>query len=454
MATINLSGSNNINGATATANGGNGGSSGATGASGGDALAMATGTGGSYAGLSATANGGQPGNNAIGGAARAVATGTAPSGGVGSSANTSGSLITTLHTYSNSTLGSTDVSESYAAVAAPVPDFSQISGLQAASFATGMPSNSDVLQALAGDPIVASAFDIGGSSTMLGLVTMGQADSSQASSQANFTINVSSLSGQDIIVGLIDPHWTGYGFDQLHFTLHAGSTVVVDMTFTSLSAALDYFNDGLVNLGAASLSGNGNLSFSFTVYTSPGNSFYTSMLIGTANSAPVVQSAFSRKTHGAAGTFDIPLPLTGNVGIECRSGGATNDYELILNFMNPVTVGSASVVSGAGSVSGFSVSGSQVAVNLTGATNVQRVTVRLFGVNDGTHAGNVFLSMGVLVGDVNGNAIVNASDVVITKSQLGQPITASNFREDVSANGTINLEDVAQVKGNLGHALP
>src|SRR5260370_222130 len=35
--------------------------------------------------------------------------------------------------------------------------------------------------------------------------------------------------------------------------------------------------------------------------------------------APIAQSAFSRKTHGAAGTFDVPLPLTGNVGIECRS---------------------------------------------------------------------------------------------------------------------------------------
>src|SRR5437667_7734483 len=48
------------------------------------------------------------------------------------------------------------------------------------------------------------------------------------------------------------------------------------------------------------------------------------------------QSAFSRKTHGAAGTFDIPLPLTGNVGVECRSGGATNDYQMIIHFMTLV----------------------------------------------------------------------------------------------------------------------
>jgi uncharacterized MnhB-related membrane protein len=168
----------------------------------------------------------------------------------------------------------------------------------------------------------------------------------------------------------------------------------------------------------------------------------------------MAQSAFSRKTHGAAGTFDVPLPLTGNVGIECRSGGATNDYQMIINFATSVTVGSASVTSGTGSVSSFSVSGSQVTVNLTGVTNVHRITVTLFNVNDGTHMGNVSVSMGVLIGDVNSNAVVNASDVSLTKSQVGQAVSGSNFREDVNANGTISATDVAQVKANVGTALP
>jgi hypothetical protein len=170
--------------------------------------------------------------------------------------------------------------------------------------------------------------------------------------------------------------------------------------------------------------------------------------------APMAQSAFSRKTHGAAGTFDVPLPLTGNVGIECRSGGATNNYQMIINFATNVTVQSASVTSGTGSVSSFSVSGPQVTVNLTGVTNVQRITVTLFNVNDGTHMGNVPVSMGVLVGDVNGNATVNASDVSLTKSRVGQAVSSSNFREDVNANGTISATDVAVVKSKVGTALP
>jgi hypothetical protein len=169
----------------------------------------------------------------------------------------------------------------------------------------------------------------------------------------------------------------------------------------------------------------------------------------------LVPFGVSRKMHGGAGTFDIPLPLSGSVGIECRSGGATNDYQMIIDFPCPVTVESASVTSGTGMVSSFSGSGSsQITVNLTGVTDAQRITMTLHNVNNGTNTGDVPVSMGVLVGDVNGNAVVNASDVSLTKSQVGQAVSGSNFREDVNANGTISATDVAQVKSKVGTALP
>ncbi len=53
---------------------------------------------------------------------------------------------------------------------------------------------------------------------------------------------------------------------------------------------------------------------------------------------PVAQSAVSRKTHGAAGPFDIALPLTGTPGIECRSAGGTSDYTMVVTFASNVTV--------------------------------------------------------------------------------------------------------------------
>jgi N-acetylneuraminic acid mutarotase len=171
-----------------------------------------------------------------------------------------------------------------------------------------------------------------------------------------------------------------------------------------------------------------------------------------AGAAPMASDAFSRKVHGGAGTFDIPLPLTGNVGVECRIGPT---YQMIIDFPTSVTVGSASVTSGTGMVSSFSGSGTtQITVNLSGVTDVQRLTMTLHGVNNGNTTGEVPVSMGVLVGDVNGNASVNASDVALTKSQVGQAVGGSNFREDVNVNGTISATDVALVKSDVGHSLP
>jgi Dockerin type I domain len=75
-------------------------------------------------------------------------------------------------------------------------------------------------------------------------------------------------------------------------------------------------------------------------------------------------------------------------------------------------------------------------------------------VNNGTTTGDVPISMGVLVGDTTGNGLVNGGDVSQTKSQVGQGVSGTNFREDVNANGLISGGDVAQVKSNVGHALP
>ena len=143
----------------------------------------------------------------------------------------------------------------------------------------------------------------------------------------------------------------------------------------------------------------------------------------------------SRKVHGGAGTFDINLPLTGNPGIECRSGGATNDYQVVVNFTKAVTVAQASVTSGTGSVAGTSGNGTTaLTVNLTGVTNAQTISVTLFGVNDGTITNNITTTMAVLVGDISYNGAVNSSDVSQVKLQSGQPVTSSNFRTDVNAS--------------------
>ena len=62
--------------------------------------------------------------------------------------------------------------------------------------------------------------------------------------------------------------------------------------------------------------------------------------------------------------------------------------------------------------------------------------------------------MNVLLGDTNGNKVVNATDVTQTKLQSGLPSSAANFRTDGNVSGTINSSDVTLVKSHSGAGVP
>lgn len=171
--------------------------------------------------------------------------------------------------------------------------------------------------------------------------------------------------------------------------------------------------------------------------------------------APTLLSAVSRKTHGGAGAFDIPLPLIGSTGVECRSSNGTHTIVLTLN--EPPASGHASITAGSGAVQGEpSFSGNLAFVTLTGVGNAQRVTINLanFAATGGSALPSTSLTFGVLEGDANGNQLVNASDIAQTKSRSGQVLDATNFRSDVNCNGTVNSADVSSVKAHSGSGLP
>ena len=179
---------------------------------------------------------------------------------------------------------------------------------------------------------------------------------------------------------------------------------------------------------------------------------------------PPPQSVISRKTHGGAGVRDIPLPLTGTPGIECRTGGPTNDYTLVATWGNSITVTGnpqAQVTSGSGTIGSggvsnggmVTVSGNTVTVPLTNVANAQTINVTLFGVMNGPGSSNIVIPMSRLLGDTGGNGAVSSTDVLQTKTQVGQSV-GTNFRADVTADGTINSTDVTTVKLQSGTALP
>jgi hypothetical protein len=178
--------------------------------------------------------------------------------------------------------------------------------------------------------------------------------------------------------------------------------------------------------------------------------------------ATTVQSAVSRKTHGSAGDFDVGLPLTGTPGIECRFGGGTNDYEMVVTFSNAVAVsgnpqaqvtsGNAEVGSGGvGNCGAVMVNGSTVTIPLTNVANAQTINVTLFDVNG---SNTVVIPMSILSGDTSANGFVNSSDISLAKSRSGQAVDSTNFREDVNANGAINGSDVSLIKLQDGTWLP
>jgi Dockerin type I domain len=158
----------------------------------------------------------------------------------------------------------------------------------------------------------------------------------------------------------------------------------------------------------------------------------------------IVPSVVSRKTHDSISPpFDIPLPLSGNLGIECRSGGQNGDFQMVATFATPIIgLGPATVSSGTGTVSNAVASGNQIFVNLTGVTNAQRITVTLSSVNDGINVADVAIPMGVLLGDVDSSGRVDATDVFQVRQNTLQNANSSNFRTDVDESGRIDSTDV------------
>jgi N-acetylneuraminic acid mutarotase len=181
----------------------------------------------------------------------------------------------------------------------------------------------------------------------------------------------------------------------------------------------------------------------------------------------IMQDAVSRKTHGSVGSFDVDLPISGTPGIECRLGGAAGDYTMVVTFEGNVAVTGnppAQVTSGTGCVGSsatcsgnVSVNGNIVTIPLTNIANAQTINVRLNGMSNGAADApttSFTIPMSILVGDVNGNGSVNASDVAQTKSRAGQAVDITNFRSDVNVNGSINSTDTSIVKQKSGMSLP
>lgn len=169
---------------------------------------------------------------------------------------------------------------------------------------------------------------------------------------------------------------------------------------------------------------------------------------------PTLASAASRKVHGSAGTFDLPLSaVTTNPTTEPRQGPSQT---IVMTFEQSISAATVSVTEGIATASAPAFIGNDVIVNLTGVINAQYVTVSLSNVEstEGGTGGSASVRIGFLLGDVNQNRVVSLADLGSVNALLAQSVTTTNYLRDVNASGTLTVADKAITNANLATALP
>lgn len=186
-----------------------------------------------------------------------------------------------------------------------------------------------------------------------------------------------------------------------------------------------------------------------------GNTTTPNGLYNASIAAPVLQTAVSRKVHGSAGTFDLPLSLTSrtNPSTEPRQSSSAT---IVMTFNTSLDSAASAITEGTATIASTTISGNTVSVSLTGVSDQQYVTIALTNVT--TTGGSAFGSGSVRIGflycDVNQNRVVSLADVGLINGQLAQPVSTSNYLDDVNVSGTITVSDKGAANAALTHALP
>ncbi len=213
----------------------------------------------------------------------------------------------------------------------------------------------------------------------------------------------------------------------------------------------DSFDDAALLVGQTYSDG-----FGISVHVIAANSSVLTVSVTApgATPPPAIAGAVSRKTHGAAGTFDLPLSLVAtNPTTEPRMGPTQT---VVFDFGKPITAATVAITEGSASASAPTFTGNSVVVNLTGVANRQYVTVALSNVSsaDGGTGGSGSVRIGYLAGDVNQNRVVSVADEALINSVLARTVTSANFLYDINANGTLTVADKAIASAGLATALP
>jgi hypothetical protein len=320
-ATLNLTGASATN-AAVTASGG----AGAAGGAGGNATAVLTAHGTNVEAQS-TATGGSGATASGIAAATTTATGTSGSfsAEAGSSLINQNQLIQSISTSAQGVVNGTSVAQAKATIGGASASFLKSS--QAVAFEAAAPSAASTAPILASNSAIAAAF--GSSPVFFGIDEVGGGYSSGGSiaqtvtTEVNETVDITKLSTRgNLIVGLYNGAAIGKGVAGVAFDLYVDGADVLSKTFTSGTAAQDYFTDNTINLGSLATdpqidAGDLILKVVLTVTsTSAGSAFYGGILIGDPP-ASIVKSSVDRFV-GALASF----------GVEANAGFSTDSMDV------------------------------------------------------------------------------------------------------------------------------
>jgi hypothetical protein len=286
-------------GATANAVGGNGGAASAgPGGLGGNTIANATAVGNGSTSATATADGGNGSARSIFGSGVANASATGTSGTSAANALSAGGPLINMEAHSSAPVSGLSRAAARSGIAANVMDAASATGLEAAAFASGLPTDAQALTLFAGNGNIKNHFNIatdsvaGATSDIFGTLTFGGSNTEGGSaasrvftSTATYAIDLGGLTQrQDLIVGLLDTVVEGVGFDSMTFQISREGVMVVNQTFATVADAVNFLDGKALNLGSNDLlnvSGNLDLVFNVSLTTNDaGAGFYFDLLFG------------------------------------------------------------------------------------------------------------------------------------------------------------------------------
>ncbi len=162
-------------------------------------------------------------------------------------------------------------------------------------------------------------------------------------------------------------------------------------------------------------------------------------------------SASSLQDQGGQ-TFGIEIYLAGG-SVECRN--THGRLTLIFTFSDPLVSAQATLDSGSGQIYYESVVDKTLTINLRKVADLQTIQVGLNNVTNtsGELLPPMHIDLGMLIGDVDQNRVVDRVDAMVTQKAIGQPIE-NNYRKDITIDGFIDREDLRIVRSAEGNSLP